>query len=523
MDHHQIFISYSSVDRDTAMTVCQAVEAAGYPCWIAPRNEQAGLSYGLQITNAIKQANVVVLIYSTSSNMSQHVLNEVSISFDQGKKIIPFMLDSSVMCEDLQYYLSRVHHIKAEDNFDARLRELVTALGQQFASVSKETHDKTAANVELATKLTETLITESSQVSVATRRFSEIIKDIPDWTKQDRILNKAKEIISYSFIGVIGKEFSKIIAISKDNGPKKNDKFCLECRRMAMITLDLAIYALITHLWDAVSSGVVTLDAHDKELARKRLNVLYQLSVHEQAEMLLSLIHVYQKHAEKFALPIPELAEIAPTLEANGEVHKACTILSQLPEQNVSVSDCTAAEEAITTVLKNFNFFMRYNMVSLKWSRYEKSRTDSTKFLHRYIALGLDNKANMDKEKVNLTENAIATDSVVMYVDNISNANSINLYPLVIDLNTIHRENGAKICFFYQNPVQDNTLEFISLDDFSITSLYNNKIKQKVENIGDLFSSNEDISTYNTDRVLDAFDKLQSRLSGEVYVDFGDL
>ncbi len=523
MDHHQIFISYSSMDAEAAMTVCRAIETAGYPCWIAPRNEQAGLSYGLQITNAIKQASVEVLIFTTSSNKSQHVLNEVSIAFDQGKKIIPLMLDNSVMCEDLQYFLSRVHHIKAKNDLDAGIRELVSVLSQHFESTPEDVLSKTDTNIELATKLTETLITESSQVSVATRRFSEIIKDIPDWTQQDRILNKAKEIISYSFIGVIGKEFSKIIAISKDNDPRKNDKFCLECRRMAMITLDLAIYALITKLWDAVSSNVVTLDAHDKELARKRLNVLYQLSVHEQAEMLLSLIQVYQRHAEKLALPIPELTGIAPALEANGEVHKACTILSQLPEQNVTVSNCTAAEDAIATVLKNFNFFMRYNMVSLKWSRYEKSRTDSTKFLHRYIALGLDNKANMDKEKVNLTEDAIATDSVVMYVDNISTANSINLYPLVIDLNTIHRENGAKICFFYQNPVQDNTLEYISLDDFSITPLYNNKIKQKVENIGDLFSSNEDISTYNTDRVLDAFDKLQSCLSGEVYVDFGDL
>lgn len=523
MDHHQIFISYSSVDADTAMAVCQSIEAAGYPCWIAPRNEQAGLSYGLQITNAIKQANVVVLLFSTSSNKSQHVLNEVGISFDQGKKIIPLMLDSSVMCEDLQYFLSRVHHIKAADNFDAGVKELVSALNQHFSSVSEDTHDKAVANVELSTRLTEILITESSNVSVATRRFSEIIKDIPDWTRQDRILNKAKEIISYSFIGVIGKEFSKIIAISKDNDAGKFDKFCLECRRMAMITLDLAIYALITHLWDAVSSDGVTLDSHDKELARKRLNVLYQLSVHEQAEMLLSLIQVYQKHADKLVLPIPELAGIVSTLEPGGDVHKACTVLAQLPEKNVTISDCIAAEDAIATVLKNFNFFMRYHMVSLKWSRYEKTRTDSTKFLHRYIALGLDNKANMDKEKVNLTEDAIATDSVVMYVDNISNANSINLYPLVIDLNTIHRENGAKICFFYQNPVQDNTLEFISLDDFSINPLYNNKIKQKVENLGDLFSSSEDISTYNTDRVLDAFDKLQSCLSGEVYVDFGDL
>ena len=160
------------MDAEAAMTVCRAIETAGYPCWIAPRNEQAGLSYGLQITNAIKQASVEVLIFTTSSNKSQHVLNEVSIAFDQGKKIIPLMLDNSVMCEDLQYFLSRVHHIKAENDLDAGIRELVSVLSQHFESTPEDVLSKTDTNIELATKLTETLITESSQVSVATRRFS---------------------------------------------------------------------------------------------------------------------------------------------------------------------------------------------------------------------------------------------------------------------------------------------------------------------------------------------------------------
>lgn len=519
---HQVFISYSSVDVDRAMAVCQAIEAAGYSCWIAPRNEQAGLSYGLQITNAIKHARVVALMFSASSNKSQHVINEVSIAFDQGKKIVPLMLDNSVMGEDMQYYLSRVHYIKLDNGFDSGVKELVSSIGKHLAN-AKDLPDTTEEKIELATTLTETLITGSSQVSVAIHRFHDIIKNIPDWTRQDRILNKAKEIISYSFISVIGKEFSKIIAISKDDDPRKFDKFCQECWRMGMITLDLSIYALITSLWDAVNSGVVTLDANDKELVSRRLKVMYQLSVHEQADMLLSLIQIYRKHEGEVAMLIPELLEIAPKLEPEGEVHKACVTLSQLPEQNVTVANCVAAENATAVLLKNFNFFMRYHMVSLKWSRYEKTRTDSTKFLHRYIALGLDNKANMDKEKVDLTEDAIATDSVVMYVDRISAANSINLYPLVIDLNTLHRENGAKICFFYQQPVQENTLEYISLDDFSINMLYNQKIKQKVEDLSDLFTSDEDIATYNTDRVVDTFEQMQSCLSGEFYVDFGDL
>ena len=33
-----VFISYASLDAALAQKVCSAVEAAGFPCWIAPRD-----------------------------------------------------------------------------------------------------------------------------------------------------------------------------------------------------------------------------------------------------------------------------------------------------------------------------------------------------------------------------------------------------------------------------------------------------------------------------------------------------
>lgn len=526
MEGHQIFISYSSANVDTATTVCAKIEEAGYPCWIAPRNEQAGMPYGQQITNAIKQAKVVVLMFSEASNKSQHVLNEVSIAFETNRKIIPVMLDTSEMCADLQYFLTRTHHISAFNGFDEALRELVSSISSTVVpnvEVKKDVPEQKTDGYQMATKLTETLINNSIDMSVAVSRFHDIIKTIPNWTQQERILSKAKEIISYSFIGVIGKDFNKIMAISNENSADKCYKFCYACKRIIAITLDLTIFALISRLWDASNAKLITLDTDEKETIRKRLIMPYRLTVHEEIDLVYSMLQTFEKYKDKVELPIPELKALQPKLKCGGELDEACKRLSDINEETATMEQCRQAEDELTTVMCAFNFYMRYHIVSMKWSKCKKSRIFNTQFVNRYVALGLDNKSNIDMEKVNLTESASSTDSVVMYTDSMSDNKSINMYPLVIDLNTINRENGSKICFLYANPMNNTSLEYISLDDGKIQTLTNKRIKQKVSDLNEIFMSDDDIKTYNTDTVIDTFEILQQSLLGEMYVDFGDL
>lgn len=524
MSNHQVFISYSSIDTVQAMDICKRIEDNGFTCWIAPRNEQAGTSFGQQITNAIKQAQVVVLVFTAASNKSQHVLNEVGLAFDDDKKIIPFLLDETEMCADMRYYLSRKHHIKASFDLNRAFQELIESIRGYIptigTSISDETEKKaTAKDCHLTTELTEALINSSMEYSVAVRRFHDIIKGIPNWTQQERILSKAKEIIAYSFIGVVGKLFSKLIAISKDTDKDKYAKFCLTSKRICIIITDLFIFAIISRLWDNVTTRKQSIGSEITDMIRKRLMSPYELSLLERLDILDAMIQL----CDTDNLPIPELKNVQAKLQTAGPVHEAFETLSKINVGNITLEDCQLAEKALTEVLISFNFLMRYKIVSMKWSRYEKTRTDPTKFMHRYVVLGLDNKANVDLEKVNFTDSAITTDSVMMYVGDITEENNINLYPLVIDLNTLYREQGSKICFFNLNPMTDSSLEYSSLEDNSKVFLDNKKIKQKVENISDLFASKEDLVTYNMDNVVDTFNQLQNSLLGETYVDFGDL
>jgi hypothetical protein len=53
--------------------VCSALEAAGFPCWIAPRNVLPGTMYAGGIVHAIDESSILVLILSKDAVASAHV------------------------------------------------------------------------------------------------------------------------------------------------------------------------------------------------------------------------------------------------------------------------------------------------------------------------------------------------------------------------------------------------------------------------------------------------------------------
>jgi hypothetical protein len=87
---HAIFISYSSQDRVVAEAICDAFEANAIGCWIAPRDVRAGRVYSGQITQAIREARVLLVVLSEAANRSRHVLHEVERAFHFENHLVTF-------------------------------------------------------------------------------------------------------------------------------------------------------------------------------------------------------------------------------------------------------------------------------------------------------------------------------------------------------------------------------------------------------------------------------------------------
>jgi hypothetical protein len=110
---HDVFISHSTTDKAVADAVCAALESVTIRCWIAPRDVLLGRSYSGEITRAIQQSKVLVLIFSGESNSSQQVLREVQMAANSRLHIVQFRIDSVVPNDDLEYYLSGPHWLDA--------------------------------------------------------------------------------------------------------------------------------------------------------------------------------------------------------------------------------------------------------------------------------------------------------------------------------------------------------------------------------------------------------------------------
>ncbi|MFH1197777.1 MAG: toll/interleukin-1 receptor domain-containing protein [bacterium] len=113
MIDHDVFLSYSSKDKNIADATCSFLEREKIRCWIAPRDVSPGIDYAESLINAINVSKVMVLIFSSNSNYSSHVLREVERAVSKGIPIIPFRTENVPLSPSMEYYISSPHWLDA--------------------------------------------------------------------------------------------------------------------------------------------------------------------------------------------------------------------------------------------------------------------------------------------------------------------------------------------------------------------------------------------------------------------------
>jgi hypothetical protein len=132
-----VFISYASHDAAVAQQVCAALEAAGFSCWIAPRDVRPGAQYADAIVGAINEAKATVLVLSQSAIASSHVAREVERTASKHKPIIAFRIDAATLSRALEYFLSNSQWIDVLAlGMPAALAKLKEAVPQVSASTN---------------------------------------------------------------------------------------------------------------------------------------------------------------------------------------------------------------------------------------------------------------------------------------------------------------------------------------------------------------------------------------------------
>jgi hypothetical protein len=102
----KVFISHSSKDSKTATAICTALEARGHECWMSSRDIKPGENFQGTIVRAIREAGVMVLVFSTNANNSDEIKKEMALASQSRKMVIPVRAEDVLPSEDFTYELA---------------------------------------------------------------------------------------------------------------------------------------------------------------------------------------------------------------------------------------------------------------------------------------------------------------------------------------------------------------------------------------------------------------------------------
>ena len=118
-----IFISYSSKDREQADLLTELLASAGLSVWIDKSGIEVSTSWSKEIVQAINECHAFIVLLSPNSIVSNNVIKEVSLASEKRKKILPLDLEPVQLTEDFEYQLAGIQRAPMT-NIDAVIRAL---------------------------------------------------------------------------------------------------------------------------------------------------------------------------------------------------------------------------------------------------------------------------------------------------------------------------------------------------------------------------------------------------------------
>lgn len=447
------------------------------------------------------QGNQNIVIQSVSdSTLTVNVngeLRQIQNEFDDIKKLIQNLKIQHIQYADKIY---NIEHIN-EANFG-------------FITGKKVVYNQL---------LTQQLIEAAAQYSPLVNKFlHQAQARTTNWAIQTAISDKAKEIIAYSFVGVIGVQFSKLMAIGKENmSETQPQKYLHKCMHLVKYGLDLLNFTLIAHFWDSQTAQTPPLSMAQQNTLNNFLTSGFELSIAQRLTLFETLLRIFED--SKITLPLPELTDfLQKYLGENSNFRKAVNAMQALQERIENAQDtpldCAAAEAQLAAMYVPLAFLVRYKMASIKFINYQQSKQSEPRYLHRYTALGIDSKANIDAEKIYFTSETAETDSVWIYRGN-DYKSGVNLMPFALDFNALTFEHGARICFFVAQNINGKTFEYVFLDDQSCKNVERQKVSAEDAQRSEWLLENKNRIVLNFNTAVDLLERVQKTLLTDVATD----
>ncbi len=400
----------------------------------------------------------------------------------------------------------------------AVLGALLEQLNVQQVQMADQLYDlRQLEQADIGVKKTfNVLLTKKMMAALATgglapaQKFLDKTKALEGWENDSRFADVAKNLITFAFVGVIGIQLRKIMAIGKEPlSEQKQQTYIQSCYLVAQKSVQLLNFALISAFWDTQKTSNFELNEEET----KELTLFFDDSIERNliayTDLLSILLELFRRH--QIPLPIQELE----TLKTD-RFKKTCQRIEHLhnllERSQHSLLTCFEIEGQLTQILTHLVFLINYQMLSIKSVVYDEKRTASPQYIHSYIELGIDQKFNQNTEKLNILGIPVVTDAVLIYNKKEDYAHHINLSPFVIDYNTLMFESGAKVCFFSSKHIADASLNYRFLEDNSIENVDWCNILENESKLEELMKNQENYIKLKFDTIFDQFQEAKKQV-----------
>ncbi len=131
-----IYFCHAPNDRAIAEKVYFSLKQTGLPCWIPSQDITVGQYYGEATARAIEKCDMVVFIFSSHSNTSTQVIQELQRASSLNKAIISFSIDRGMPSSLIANYLNSPYKVDAtvgflNDNI-SKLNNVINQVYNQF-------------------------------------------------------------------------------------------------------------------------------------------------------------------------------------------------------------------------------------------------------------------------------------------------------------------------------------------------------------------------------------------------------
>ncbi len=126
----KVFISHSSKDAKIASAICAALEARGHHCWMSSRDIKPGENFQGTIVRAIREAGVMVLVFSANANNSDEIKKEMALASQSRKMVIPVRAEDVMPSEDFTYELATRQWIDMFTDWEKSIEVLSDQVGE---------------------------------------------------------------------------------------------------------------------------------------------------------------------------------------------------------------------------------------------------------------------------------------------------------------------------------------------------------------------------------------------------------